>query len=164
MLWGRFVRVFHWFFAVSILLNYWLLEGGEELHEWLGYALTGLVVARIVWGFIGGAANARFTTFVVRPRRIVKSLSSPAEDYREHKGHSPLGGWMMLFMLTLALCVGVSGWMQELDMFWGEDWVQWLHEYSSDGLIVAAAVHVVAIFWIQRRYKLPLVQSMLWKR
>lgn len=163
MLWGRFVRVFHWSFAAGILLNYWLLEGGEEPHEWLGYALIVLVLSRVTWGWVG-PSRALFSNFVVSPRRILRSLRNPAYDYRKHEGHSPLGGWMTLFMLALALSVGVSGWMQELDLFWGVGWVQAVHEYSSDTLIGAAAVHVIAVLWIQRRYKLPLVQSMLWRR
>lgn len=162
MLWDRFIRVFHWTLATGIVLNYWVLEGGDEPHEWLGYGLVALVGARIVWGFVG-AANARFRNFVVGPRRIRQSLENFSADYQQHSGHSPLAGWMIVTLLSLVLLVGISGWMQELDAFWGEDWVEELHELAGHALIAAACVHITAVVWIQRRYRLPLIRSMLWK-
>lgn len=162
MVWDRFIRLFHWSLALGIALNYWLLEGGDPPHEWLGYGLLALVLSRVVWGFIG-PANARFSQFVVGPRRFLQSLRSPAADYRDHTGHSPLASWMIVFLLTLVAVVAISGWMQELDAFWGEDWVQNLHEYAGHTLIGAAGMHVSAVLWIQHRYRLGLIQSMLWK-
>lgn len=164
MLWGPFVRFFHWSLAAGIVLNYWLLEAGETPHEWLGYALVTLVLARVGWGIRGPEERARFSRFIVGPRRILASLRNPAADYRRHEGHSPLGGWMVLCQLSLVLLIGVSGWMQELDAFWGEDWVELLHEYSAHVLIATVAVHVTAVLWIQYRYRQDLVRSMLWKR
>ncbi|MCB1854706.1 MAG: cytochrome b/b6 domain-containing protein [Halieaceae bacterium] len=162
MLWDRFVRLFHWSLALGIALNYWLLEGGEAPHRWLGYALCALVLVRILWGFVG-PDNARFRSFVVGPRRVVASLQDFAADYREHSGHSPLAGWMILLLLALVLSLGVTGWMHGLDAFWGEDWVEDLHEILGNALIAAAAVHVLAVLWIQWRYRLPLLRSMLWR-
>jgi cytochrome b len=160
MVWDRFVRVFHWSLAAGIVANYWFLEAGGDAHEWLGYALAVLVLARVVWGF-SDSGNARFASFLVGPRRVVHSLRHFADDYREHRGHSPLAGWMILLLLSLVLALAVTGWMQGLDAFWGEEWLQDLHEYLGHALISAAAVHVVAVIWIQWRFRLPLVRSML---
>jgi len=160
VVWDRFVRGFHWSLALGIALNYWFLEGGDDLHEWLGYALAALVVARIAWGFIG-PAEARFASFVVGPRRVFHSIRHFSEDYREHSGHSPLAGWMILFLLLLVLGLAVTGWMRDLDAFWGVDWVEDLHELLGNVLIGAAALHVTAVLWIQWRYRVPLLRSML---
>jgi cytochrome b len=160
MVWDRFVRVFHWSLALGIVLNYWVLEAGDDAHEWLGYALAALVAARIFWGFRGPAA-ARFTTFVVGPRRALHSLRYFAEDYREHTGHSPLAGWMILFMLAAVIGLAVTGWMQGLDAFWGDETLEVAHEWLGNVLIGAAGLHVAAVLWIQRRFNLPLIQSML---
>lgn len=161
MVWDRFVRVFHWSLALGIGLNYWVLEAGDDPHEWLGYALAALVGARIVWGF-RGPQNARFSDFVVGPRRVLYSLRNFAGDYREHRGHSPLAGWMILFMLVNVIALAVTGWMQGLDAFWGDEWLEVLHETLGNSLIGAAAVHVTAVLWIQWRFRLPLLRSMLW--
>ena len=39
--WDLFVRVFHWSLVTCILLNYFVVDDGEDLHQWLGYAATG---------------------------------------------------------------------------------------------------------------------------
>ncbi len=160
MVWDRFIRLFHWSLAIGVALNYWVLEAGGDLHEWLGYALAGLVLARVVWGFTG-PPNARFANFIVGPRRFLLSLGVFSEFYRQHRGHSPLAGWMILFLLTCVLLLAVTGWMQDLDAFWGEEWLETSHEYLGNALITAAAVHVAAVFWIQWRYRVPLVRRML---
>ena len=67
--WDPFVRVFHWLTASLFLGNFLLsddglwLEGGNRLHRWVGYTLAGLVIARVIWGFIG-SYHARFRSFV----------------------------------------------------------------------------------------------------
>ena len=161
MRWDPFIRVFHWSVVTGVVLDYWFLEGGDEPHEWVGYAVLALVGLRILWGFLG-PANARFVSFVTGPGSVAANLKEPAGHHRDHSGHSPAGGWMILLLLVLLIAAGVTGWMQELDRFWGEEWVQDLHEYVSHGLVVAASVHVLAVLWLQLRYKLPLVQRMLW--
>ncbi|TGD72982.1 cytochrome B [Mangrovimicrobium sediminis] len=163
MVWDRFVRVFHWSLVLGIALNYWVLEEGDPPHEWLGYGLGALVLARIAWGFIG-PRNARFSDFVAGPRRVLHSLRHFAEEHREHRGHTPPAGWMILTLLTLVLGLVVTGWMQGLDAFWGEEWLEETHEWLANALIGAAAVHVAAVFFIQHRYRLPLLRSMLWRR
>ena len=57
--WDRFVRLFHWSLVTGIVLNYAVLDDGETLHQWTGYAVLALVGARVVWGFVG-SRHARF--------------------------------------------------------------------------------------------------------
>ncbi|MFM0515679.1 cytochrome b, partial [Paraburkholderia sp. RL17-373-BIF-A] len=51
--WDLFVRVFHWGLVGAFSGAYVLSEDGGTLHHALGYAVVGLVAARIVWGFAG---------------------------------------------------------------------------------------------------------------
>ena len=44
-----FVRVFHGLFALGLVANYWLLEPGEDPHEWVGWAIAVAVVLRVIW-------------------------------------------------------------------------------------------------------------------
>lgn len=140
-------------------MNHWFLEAGDPPHEWVGYGLLALVTARVVWGFVG-PANARFSHFVAGPRRTLASLSNFSEEHQHHTGHTLPAGWMIVLLLTLVVATGITGWMQELDAFWGIEWVQILHEVLANVLIGAAGVHVCAVLWIQWRYRLPLLQSM----
>jgi len=49
--WDRFVRIVHWTLVSCVLTNYFVLDDGETVHQWLGYLAGALVAARIVWGF-----------------------------------------------------------------------------------------------------------------
>lgn len=160
MIWDRFVRLHHWLLACLFLANYWWLEAGESAHEWAGYIIVGLVSCRVVWGFIG-PYRARFSSFLPTPNRLRHNLRHFAEIARQHEGHSPIAGVMILFLLSGVLITAVSGWMQELDRFWGEDWVQNLHEWSADALMLAAAIHIIAVITLQYRYKTPLIRAMI---
>jgi len=160
VIWDRFVRCFHWLVAALFLLNYWLLEGGEDLHEWAGYTVAALVTMRIVWGFVG-KGHARFAEFLPTPSRLRSYLREFPRAHVRYAGHNPLGGLMILFLLFLLLVVAISGWMQELDAFWGEDWVQNLHSWGADILQVAVVIHVVAVLVMQRMTGVALIRTMI---
>jgi len=163
-IWDPLVRIFHWSVATLVMLNYWLLD--DDPHEWAGYTVAALLTLRLIWGFasrhLAGAHNARFATFFPTPARIrhhLQQLRTRQFDPRE--GHNPLGALMILLMMLLMAVIAVSGWMQGLDAYWGEDWVQNLHSYSADALMVAAAIHVVAVLAMSRYADLPLIRTMI---
>jgi len=160
-IWDLPVRLFHWSVACLFLLNYWLLEAGDPPHEWAGYAIAALVLLRCVWGFVG-PHNARFASFFPTRKRLRQHWRELRERHFDPAtGHNPLGALMILLMLTLLLVTAVSGWMQELDAFWGEDWVQLLHSYSADVLMAAVAIHVAAVLLMSRISGLALVRTMI---
>lgn len=160
-IWDLPVRLFHWSVAALFLLNYWLLEAGDLPHEWAGYTIAALVLLRCVWGFIG-SHNARFASFFPTPRRLRQHWRELRARYFDPAaGHNPFGALMILLMLTLLLLTAVSGWMQELDAFWGEDWVQLLHGYFADILMGAVAIHVAAVLLMSRFSGLALVRTMI---
>ena len=97
VIWDRVVRGCHWSVATLFLLDYWLLEGGESAHEWVGYALAALVFVRIVWGFVG-SRHARFRDFLPTPVRLRQYLGRFPPDHRAWPGHNPLGALMVLFL------------------------------------------------------------------
>jgi len=159
--WDLPVRVFHWSTATLFLANFWLLEAGEDLHEWTGYAIGALLVLRVIWGFVG-SANARFRHFWPTPTRLrAHAQQLRARRFDEHEGHNPVGALMILLMIALLATVVISGWMQELDRFWGEDWVQNLHEYAADTLMVAVCIHVLGVLAMSRISSQNLVRAML---
>ena len=67
--WDLFVRVFHWSTALLFLSNYWITEPGSQIHRYIGYTLIALVLARILWGFVG-STYARFRSFVPTPTTL----------------------------------------------------------------------------------------------
>jgi len=159
--WDPFVRLFHWSLVICVLLNQFVLEAGETPHEWSGYIASALVVARILWGFVG-TRHARFADFFPTPARIRRHLMAMRQGHTtQHPGHNPLGALMMLALMALVLSLGVTGWLQGTDAFWGEDWLQELHEWLANGLLLAAGLHAAAAVVMGRMERVNLVRAMV---
>nr|WP_315428376.1 cytochrome b/b6 domain-containing protein [uncultured Albidiferax sp.] len=158
--WDLFVRLFHWSLVCAIGLNYFVLDDGKTLHQWIGYAALALVAARIVWGFVG-SRHARFSDFVPTPRQVRDQVRHLVRGRTEvYLGHNPLGSLMILALLALVLALGSTGWMQTLDRFWGEEWLQELHEILGTTLIAFAGLHALAAVVMGRLERTRLVKAM----
>ncbi|MGM0449761.1 MAG: cytochrome b/b6 domain-containing protein, partial [Pseudomonadota bacterium] len=94
--WDPFIRIFHWLLVVAFFTAY-ITEGEPEwLHVWAGYLIVGLLVLRIIWGFIG-SEHARFSSFVFSPGTILAYLRDNIRGRAEYyRGHNPAGGAMIL--------------------------------------------------------------------
>lgn len=159
--WDLFVRVFHWTLVSCVLLNYFLLEEGEAPHEWAGYLATAFVVARLVWGFIG-SRHARFSDFFPTPASLRQHLQAVRSGQPEHHwGHNPLGALMMFLLMALVVALGVTGWMQGTDAFFGEEWLQELHEMLAHGLLLSAGLHAASAIVMGRIERTRLVKAMV---
>ncbi|MEO5794389.1 MAG: cytochrome b/b6 domain-containing protein [Rhodoferax sp.] len=161
VVWDRFVRVFHWSLVTCVVLNYFVLEGGKTVHQWVGSMALALVLARTVWGFIG-TRHARFADFFPTPARLRSHLAHlRSGTHNPHPGHNPLGGTMVLVLMAVVLALGTTGWMQTLDIFWGEEWLQDLHRTMGNVLIGLATLHTVAALVMGRLERTRLVKAML---
>jgi len=154
--WDPWVRITHWSFVAIVVLNRFVIEGGEDWHIWLGYAACVLVVLRVLWGFIG-SRNARFSEMLKSwpPRgKLIQHLVSYLRNRTpRYLNHPPLALMVMGGMLSCILGLGVTGWMLGLDRFLGEEWLEEVHELLSQGLILLAAAHVSGVLrasWLNR--------------
>jgi cytochrome b len=51
----------------------------------------------------------------------------------------------MMLMMTVMFALGVTDFMQEeIDMFWGEEWLEQVHEFIADGLMGLVGLHLLA--------------------
>jgi len=165
--WDPFVRVFHWLTASLFLGNFLLsddglwLEGGNRLHRWVGYTLAALVVARVIWGFIG-SYHARFRSFVPsisQMKSYVRELRLGRHPY--YLGHNPAGALMILFLLFGLLATATTGWMLTLDSYYGEEWLEELHGLLANSVMAAVVVHVLAVVVVSLKTRENLVHAML---
>ena len=159
--WDRFVRLFHWSLVGCILTNAFLLDDGETIHRWLGYAASCLVMARIAWGFVG-SQHARFANFFPTPARLNRHIRGfVSKQHAFEPGHNPVGAVMMFVLMGLVLSLGLTGFMQTTDTFWGEEWLQELHSTLADTLIVCAFLHALAAIIMGRIERTNLIKAMI---
>lgn len=159
MSWDRFVKVFHWSLATGIVANYIFLEGGDQPHEWLGYALCVLVITRLFWGF-RGPSNARFISFMTRPSAVWKGVLLLRTPHELPRTHTAAGGYQLVLMMLLIMGLGVTGWIHDLDAFWGDDWPEDAHDIMANALITLSALHVTVVLWMQFVLNMPVIRRM----
>ena len=159
--WDPLIRIFHWSLVACVLLNQFVTEEGDTPHRWLGYAAAGLVVVRILWGFVG-SRHARFSDFFPTPGRVIAHLRALArKEVPHHTGHNPLGALMMLALMALVLGLGLTGWMQDTDTYFGVEWVEELHEGLANTLMLAAGLHAAAALVMGRLERTHLIRAMI---
>lgn len=102
--WDWPVRIVHWLIALAVAALWWTGEHDQlDWHERIGYVVLGLVVFRILWGFMGGS-TARFSRFVKGPRTVLAYAGRLARGQSETMaGHNPMGGWSVLALIGLTL-------------------------------------------------------------
>ncbi len=159
--WDPFVRLFHWSLVSCVLLNQCVLDDGETAHRWTGYAAVLLVLARVVWGFVG-SRHARFADFFPTPARLRCHLQALwRRQHPVHTGHNPLGALMMLALMAAVLALGFTGWLQGTDAYWGDEGLQELHAALANALLWAAGLHAAAAIVMGRLERVNLVRAMV---
>jgi cytochrome b len=159
--WDPAVRTFHWALATSILVAWFTSDEWKSAHIWIGYLAAALVAFRVVWGFTG-SPYARFRSFLHSPVTVARYVAAMVTGReRRYLGHNPAGGAMIVALLATVILLGLTGWMQTLDRFWGEEWLEDLHELLADGLLVLIAAHVAGVLLTSWRHGENLIFGMI---
>lgn len=161
-LWDPLVRLFHWSIAFIFIANYFFNEAGDDWHQWLGYSAVAWLLVRFFWGFFGKGA-ARWSDFFPTGPRLARHIKALVNKQDYHRlGHSPLGALVMIFMMVCMLLLGVTGYMmEEIDYFWGVDWVETTHDWIADTLMALVIIHISAALFESYRLKENLPLSMV---
>lgn len=168
--WDLPLRLFHWLSALAVLFSVVTGELGGDLVDWhgrIGVLVLGLLVFRIVWGFVG-TTHARFANFFPTPAKIRAYLKGQWQGH----GHNPLGALSVIALLgALATLVGTGLFANDDIAFYGplfnlvdkslSDKLSGLHELIFNVLAVLLALHIVAIVFYARVRKHNLVLPML---
>ncbi len=161
VVWDRVVRFCHWGLALAIGINYFLLSDGETIHRYIGYFALSLVLVRTVWGFVG-TPHARFRDFCPTPSRLRQYLQNlRAGKPHPLNGHNLLGALMIFALWTNVALLGLTGWMQGLDAFWGTDQVHDIHELLGNVLLGLIGIHVCAALVMGRIERVRLIRAMV---
>lgn len=158
--WDPVVRVFHWSLATAVVSAYFVTQN-TWIHENAGYLALGLVVVRLVWGFLG-PNYARFSQFLRGPTEVIGYLRDlPRGHARRSLGHNPAGGWSIIAMLFMIATVALSGIMMNTDRFWGNALVEDIHTLSADVLMGLVVIHLCGVLASSLAQKENLVIAMI---
>lgn len=173
-LWDLPLRIFHWALvaAVTVAIATGNLGGDwMVLHGRAGLAIVGLLVFRVVWGFVGGV-HARFRSFWPRPSRVLAYLRGRWQGV----GHNPLGALSVLVLLGLLIVQATTGLFSSDDIAFSGPLFNLIdealagrlggwHKRVSNLLLGFLALHVVAIVFYLGVKRDNLVKPMVtgWK-
>jgi cytochrome b len=160
LVWDMPTRVFHWLQALSFGAAY-LTAFSERLrnyHVALGYIMLGLLVFRLLWGFIG-TRYAQFRSFLFNPKEVVVYLLSMFKGKTAHfLGHNPAGSVSVWLLLALGMFVCVTGVMALQDD--ASDVVVDLHGLSTDIMLGVISLHLIGVLISSFLHRENLVRSM----
>ncbi|SOC02314.1 cytochrome b/b6 domain-containing protein [Rhodobacter maris] len=175
-IWDPLVRIFHWTLLLCVAGAFVLGHFGPDIMTWhfyLGYTICGLLVFRILWGFIG-TRNARFANFVRGPFAVIRYVFTMASRKPSHTdGHNPLGGWSVVAMLLVLIAQVLTGLGTDPDDFvnvgplaqylpegWPRLALSWHHKLGWV-LLALIALHVGAIYFYKVWKREDLVTPMI---
>ncbi len=161
LVWDVPVRVFHWLLALSFAGAFMTAESERwrDIHVLLGYSMLGLILFRVLWGFVG-SRYARFKSFLYGPARVAAYLKSLITGRPQHfLGHNPAGSWAIYALLTVGSLVGLSGWLKYQEI--GGDGMARAHELLSDGMLGLVMVHVSGVLISSLLHRENLLRSMI---
>ena len=173
--WDPFVRIFHWGLAAAMAVA--LVTEGEplELHAWAGYAALGLIVTRLVWGFVG-PRHARWADCVRGPRATLAYLREVLAGHpRRYLGHNPAGAAMALALIAGVGLTALSGMallgaeefagplaglMQGLTPYEAHA-LEEVHEFLAWGTLALVPLHLLGVALASLQHRENLVRSLI---
>lgn len=157
--WDWSVRVFHWCLPVLIFLMWFTQDQNRmDWHFLLGEVLLGLLVYRLVWGFIG-TPYARFSHFLYGPKTFITYATQLfSREKPRYLSHNPMGGLMVLVLMGAVIFQLVSGLFTTDDIFLSgplyetvgratSAWLSRWHRVFFDWLLILIGLHVAAIIF-----------------
>ncbi|MDH5712009.1 MAG: cytochrome b/b6 domain-containing protein [Gammaproteobacteria bacterium] len=173
--WDPLVRLFHWTLATAFFIAYLSEDDWLDLHVLAGYTIAGLLVFRLLWGFVG-TRHARFSDFVRPPREVLAYLKSMALFHpKRYLGHNPAGGAMviaLLLSLAMTILTGLSvygseemagplaGLFANASEFVGDVFEE-LHEFFANFTLFLVVFHVIGVILASLQHGENLVRSMI---
>lgn len=172
--WDGPLRVFHWSLVILIAVSIYTGEVGGfqemDYHMQSGYVLLGLILFRIVWGFLG-SYHARFVNFT-RVRALPDYVRGLFNRGKTSVGHNPLGALNVYALLIVVLIQAITGLFADDDIFTSGplvhlissdtgDLITSIHHINAKVLYVLIALHLVAILFYEFFHRDRLILPMI---
>ena len=169
-IWDLPHRLYHWLLVVSVVAAYITAKIGGELIDWhgrIGIFILGLLIFRIIWGFIG-STHSRFSNFLPN----VSGISAYIKGQWQGIGHNPIGALSVIALLVaVAVQVGTGLFSNDDIAFVGplfdyidkdfSDQLTGLHSTTFYILLGFVVMHIIAILFYRFIKRTDLVKPML---
>ncbi|AZG74249.1 cytochrome b/b6 domain-containing protein [Shewanella livingstonensis] len=152
--WDFPTRLFHWTMVCLLSGLWWTADIGEmQWHMVLAYLLMTLIAFRLIWGFFG-SETSKFSGFFVSPKKVIAYAKSHPKPLS--LGHNPLGGYMVIVLLSILVLQLTTGLFTTDDIFTEgplmhlvssetAGWLTWLHKTNFNIILAMTAVHIIAV-------------------
>ena len=168
--WDLPLRAFHWLLVAAVVAAVITGQIGGNLIDWhalTGTLVLGLVVFRVLWGFIG-STYARFGQFLPRPA----ALWAYVTGHWRGVGHNPLGALSVLTIIVIVAIQVATGLFANDDIaFQGplfdavtkdfSDLMTTIHAIVFNVLLAFVGLHIGAIVYYARAKRDNLVIPMI---
>lgn len=168
--WDWPLRIFHWLLVVAVIGAYTTGKLGGSLTEWhliMGRLTLGLIVFRLLWGFIG-TQSAQFKQFFPTINRLKRYFKGEWHQL----GHNPLGALSVFALLFSLMALVSTGLFANDDIAYegplyaivgktlSDELTGW-HSALVNVLLGLVVLHVGAIFYYLLQKKINLIRPML---
>jgi cytochrome b len=169
--WDLPLRIFHWLLVVGFFIAYLTEDELLTVHIWAGYMVSGLLLFRLLWGFIGND-YARFSSFLCSPIQSTAYLKDLISlKSQRYLGHNPAGAAMILLLLTSLVATVITGFAvygadqtagplagigSANEKIWEE-----VHEFFANFSLALVILHMMGVAIESYIHKENLIRSML---
>lgn len=171
--WDLPVRLVHWGLVICLMVLFISVNIGQmRVHFYAGYALSALLVFRLIWALVG-TTYARWSSWKLTPPAILRHLAELLRGRADAElGHNPAGAAMAALLLLVLTIQVVSGLFFTDEVFWygpfnldAPSWAielaAWFHPRLPALILLLVATHILAVLYHKLRFKEPLIAAMI---
>lgn len=174
LIWDVPTRLFHWGIVITLCYSWYSMDilGNLDHHFISGYVALGLIVFRIIWGFIG-SRYARFGSFMYKPSETAGYAKTFFKREKgKYAGHNPMGGLSVFALLIVILVQVGTGLFADDEYYYFAPLNQFItssmagtitgiHGLTAKFILGLAIMHIVAIFFYRWYKKEKLIVPMI---
>ena len=155
-------RTLHWLFSLSFAGAYITADGERlrNIHMMFGYAMIGLLAARLVWGLIG-PKRVRLSSLASRIKSIkpwVAQLTAgrSAWQIRWTAPQNATMATLIAFLMVATVPLVLSGYLTNTDV--AGDTTEEVHEFFGELYLALVILHIatIGLFSIMRKRNLAM--------
>lgn len=171
-IWDPLVRCAHWSLLGTFTIAYLTRTNDYEAHLVTGYVVMGLIIVRIIWGFVG-PRHARYSDFICGPAPVYAYLRNLFRlTPPRYLGHNPAGAAMIIALIIVLAILSLSGVALDAaenragplgatDLFLHRNQIAMVHTIATNATLILVTVHILGVAASSILHQENLILSMI---